>query len=230
MLTLIATLLLSTASTAQASAGICRSLGGVYKTSVSSYLPTRETSMCGYPDNAETENAIIVLAQPNGAYCGACIQVTGPAGTGVFRITEVCPESACGKKEKIMLSPRAFQRITGREHGRETLRWQYTACPETMSKIQYRMTLQTLPYFLSFQVLNPRYVVSRVEVNTTDGYLKATPNLAKSFFVSGRIVEPVQIRIIDVNGSVITDTLPDPRLLLEPQDTNVRLPNCIPAE
>jgi expansin (peptidoglycan-binding protein) len=228
MLNFIAMFILFFTQPAEATVGVCKSMGEDVKTSANSYVIIGETSMCGYAQDANSETANIILPTVSGAHCGACVHVAGPTGNAIFRVTEMCEEAVCGTSDKINLSRKAFLRVTGREGGRATLRWKFTPCPETLSKMQYRVTNHSMPFFVSFQILGTRYPVSRVEVKTATGYVKASYSMSKSFTAVGRIVEPVQFKMVDMNGSEITDILPNPRLSRELQDARVRFPTCIP--
>jgi expansin (peptidoglycan-binding protein) len=164
----------------------------------------------------------------NGSYCGACIRVKGERDVAVFRVTEHCAEADCGTKAKILLTPKAMLRVSGRSSGYSSVTWEIVECPNMSSNLQYRITAQSMPFFISFQVLNPRYPVIQVEVNTRAGFVIAKPNLSKSFTATGSILIPLEIRITDVNGSKVIDTIPNPNLELEIQKGTVQLPLCFP--
>ena len=58
--------------------------------------------------------------------CGECISVTGPNGTVVVRITDVCP--GCGSGD-LDLSQTAFSRVAKLSAGRVKVDWHFVACP-----------------------------------------------------------------------------------------------------
>jgi expansin (peptidoglycan-binding protein) len=213
-----------------AKVGTCRAMPDIVRSTAASYVDDRSTSICGYQKTATTAAAGLVLATPSGKYCGACVEATGSVGTAVFRVIDHCSEADCGRIATLNLTGPAMLRVTGTTSGVRPIMWKFVECPGSEPNVlQYRVTRETFPWFFMFQILNPRYMIATVHVRTRTGIVRATPNLANSFYVSGEIVEPVQIRITDINGSDITDTFSSARLVGSIQNGTQQLPRCNPA-
>jgi expansin (peptidoglycan-binding protein) len=76
-------------------------------------------------------NDQLLIAALNGveyqkADCRLCVSVTGPMGTVVVRIVDLCPGCGAGDLD---LSMTAFSRIAPLSAGRVPITWHYVVCP-----------------------------------------------------------------------------------------------------
>lgn len=92
-------------------------------------------------------------------HCGECLEVVGPKGSVVVRITDRCP--ACGN-DGLDLSPQAFKRIAQREDGRVSVAWHRVACPVT-EPLAFRFQGSN-PYYLKLEVLGHRYGIASLSL------------------------------------------------------------------
>ena len=58
--------------------------------------------------------------------CGKCVAVTGPKGTVVVRILDLCPGCSSGDLD---LSETAFTKIANKDDGRVKITWSFVVCP-----------------------------------------------------------------------------------------------------
>lgn len=90
------------------------------------YYDADGSGACGFPKSSDFMVAAMNGAQYSKAICGKCVEVTGPLGTVVVRIVDLCP--GC-KKGDLDLSQTAFQKIAKLSAGRVKITWHYVACP-----------------------------------------------------------------------------------------------------
>ena len=90
------------------------------------YYDANGTGACGF--KASTDFYVVAMngAEYKSAICGSCIDVTGPKGSVVVRITDKCP--GCGEGG-LDLSITAFTKIGDKSDGRIAVKWHYVDCP-----------------------------------------------------------------------------------------------------
>ena len=100
-------------------------LGQTYSGEVT-YYDANGTGACGF--KASTDFMVVAMndEQFKRSMCGECISVTGPNGTVVVRITDVCP--GCGTGD-LDLSQTAFSRVAKLSAGRVKVDWHFVTCP-----------------------------------------------------------------------------------------------------
>jgi expansin (peptidoglycan-binding protein) len=99
---------------------------GPEETGEATYYDADGTGACGFPKSNDFMVAAMNGAQYSKAICGKCVEVTGPLGTVVVRIVDLCP--GC-KKGDLDLSQTAFQKIAKLSAGRVKITWHYVSCP-----------------------------------------------------------------------------------------------------
>jgi expansin (peptidoglycan-binding protein) len=77
--------------------------------------------------NVDGETTAIVYTRWNGsAHCGECLQVTGPLGSTIVKVTDECPD--CDHSE-LDMSQGAFAKIGALPDGVIPISWQRVDCP-----------------------------------------------------------------------------------------------------
>jgi len=90
------------------------------------YYDANGTGACGF--KASTDFYVVAMngTDYDKSICGSCIDVTGPKGSVVVRITDKCPGCGAGGLD---LSITAFTKIADKSAGRVQVRWHYIDCP-----------------------------------------------------------------------------------------------------
>jgi expansin (peptidoglycan-binding protein) len=137
------------------------------------------------------------------AWCGACLDVTGPMGEVVVRVVDQCPECKHGDLD---LSPQAFQLISPLSAGRVTITWHEVACNVT-GPIAYRFKEGSNPYWTAIQIRDHRYPIAKLEAQTGSSWADV-PRLDYNYFVaaSGLGNGPFALRVTDSRGQVLSDS------------------------
>jgi expansin (peptidoglycan-binding protein) len=137
------------------------------------------------------------------AWCGGCVEITGPNGTVTVRIVDRCPECPQGNVD---LSAEAFALIANPVDGRVPISWHEVAC-NVSGPIVYRFKEGSSQWWTAIQVRNVRYAIDTLEVRV-DGAYMPLPREQYNYFVDadGLGVGPYDIRVTDVRGHVLEDT------------------------
>jgi expansin (peptidoglycan-binding protein) len=141
----------------------------------------------------------------NAAWCGACVEVTGPNDTKVtVRIVDQCPGCAKGDLD---LSPQAFSKLSPLLAGRIPISWHEVACPVS-GPIAYHFKDGANAYWTAIQIRNHRYPIAGVEAKDDSGNYKAIPRVDYNYFVeeSGLGPGPYTLRVTDTHGHAVEDT------------------------
>jgi expansin (peptidoglycan-binding protein) len=140
----------------------------------------------------------------NAAWCGACLEVTGPSGTVVVRVVDQCPGCAKGDLD---LSREAFERISPLSAGRVNISWREVAC-EVSGSIRYQFKDGSSQYWTGIQIRNHRYPIATLEARDANGAYKAITRLDYNYFVDtdGLGPGPYTLRVTSTRGQVIEDT------------------------
>ena len=136
------------------------------------------------------------------AACGACVELTGPAGSVQVRIVDRCPECPVGD---IDLSPEAFAAIAALEQGRVAIEWRYVPC-SVSGPIEYQFKDGSNQWWTAVQIRNHRHAIARFEVEI-DGAWVEVPRESYNYFVleTGMGPGPYKFRVTDVEGGVVED-------------------------
>lgn len=137
------------------------------------------------------------------AWCGACLEVTGPMGTVTVRVVDQCPGCAHGDLD---LSPQAFEMIAPLPEGRVPITWHEVAC-NVSGPIAYHFKDGSNPYWTAIQVRNHRYPIASLEAMTSAGW-QQLPRVSYNFFIedAGLGPGPYTLRVTDTRGHVVEDT------------------------
>jgi expansin (peptidoglycan-binding protein) len=90
------------------------------------YYNADGTGACGFPASTNLFVAAMNGTQYKKADCGRCVAVTGPKGSTVVRIVDLCP--GC-KNGGLDLSTQAFSAIANLSAGRVAITWHFVTCP-----------------------------------------------------------------------------------------------------
>lgn len=134
------------------------------------------------------------------AWCGGCVEVTGPTGTVIVRIVDSCGGCARGDLD---LSERAFAEISPLSAGRVPIRWRGVACDVT-GPVRYRFKEGSNPFWTAIQVRDHRYPIADLAARP-DGSDAAWRSIARvdyNYFVTsaGLGSGPYELRLRDTRG------------------------------
>lgn len=168
------------------------------------YYAATGAGNCGF-DPSPGDLMVAAMNAPDyhtAAWCGACLEVSGPDGTVTVRVVDQCPECAAGDLD---LSPEAFAVLSPLAAGRIPITWHEVACPVS-GPIAYHFKDGSNPYWTAIQIRNHRYPIARVEVMQAGGYVEV-PRLDYNYFVAdtGLGPGPYAIRVTDLHGHVVED-------------------------
>jgi len=139
----------------------------------------------------------------NADFCGAYINVTGPQGSVIVRIVDMCPECQYGD---IDMSPEAFAQIAEISQGRVPISWQQVSYP-LAGPIVYHFKDGSNQWWTAVQVRNHRNPIIKLEYRTNNGSWVAVPRTTYNYFVesSGMGPGPYSFRVTDVFGHTLVD-------------------------
>ncbi|WP_261380904.1 expansin EXLX1 family cellulose-binding protein [Xanthomonas vasicola] len=138
------------------------------------------------------------------ALAGAYLEVTGPKGKTTVYVTDLYPEGASGGLD---LSHNAFAAIGNMVDGRIPISWKVVRAPIT-GNVQYRIKEGSSRWWAGLQVRNHAYPVIKFEVKQGRTW-KSLQKTDYNHFIGEQLGnQPLSIRITDIRGKVIADTLP----------------------
>ncbi|KAB7772567.1 expansin EXLX1 family cellulose-binding protein [Xanthomonas maliensis] len=138
------------------------------------------------------------------ALAGAYLQVTGPKGTTTVYVTDLYPNAASGGLD---LSPNAFAAIGDTVQGRIPVSWTIVRGPVS-GNVQYRIKEGSSRYWAAIQVRNHAYPVMKMEVKQGSRW-KNLQKMDYNHFLGEQLGnQPLTLRLTDIRGKVVTDTLP----------------------
>ncbi len=140
----------------------------------------------------------------NAVWCGACVDVTGPNGHVVVRITDQCPGCSAGSLD---LSETAFKAIAPLSAGRVDISWHEVECPVS-GPLDYQFQDGSSKFYTAIQIRNARYPIAKVEAIDAGGAATEIARKSYNYFVatSGLGAGPYALRVTDQRGHVIDDT------------------------
>lgn len=171
------------------------------------YYAADGTGACGFdasPDDLMVA-AMNAADYDHAAWCGACLEVTGPSGSKVtVRVVDECPGCAHGDLD---LSQQAFQALSPLAAGRIAITWREVACSVT-GPIGYHFKDGSNAYWTAIQLRNHRYPIAKLEAATAGGAWTAIPRLDYNYFVdaSGLGPGPYTLRVTDARGQTLEDS------------------------
>ncbi|WP_145332495.1 expansin EXLX1 family cellulose-binding protein [Paenibacillus xylanexedens] len=139
------------------------------------------------------------------ALAGAYLEVQGPKGKTVVYVTDLYPEGASGALD---LSPNAFNQIGDPQAGKINISWKVVKAP-IEGNVSYRIKEGSSQWWAAIQVRHHKYPVLKFEVKQKNGsWLNLEKQDYNHFLGTGLGKEELSIRITDIRGKVVYDTIP----------------------
>jgi expansin (peptidoglycan-binding protein) len=137
------------------------------------------------------------------AWCGACLEVTGPMGTVTVRVVDQCPECVHGDLD---LSREAFAMIAPLSAGRVPITWHEVAC-NVSGPISYHFKDGANAYWTAIQIRNHRYPIASVAAQDGADW-REIPRVDYNYFVesAGLGPGPYALRVTDTRGHALDDS------------------------
>jgi expansin (peptidoglycan-binding protein) len=169
------------------------------------YYNADGTGACSF-DASPNDLLVAAMNAPdyaNAAWCGACLEVTGPMGMVTVRVVDECPGCQSGDLD---LSPQAFQMIAPLSAGRVSIMWHEVPC-NLSGPIDYHFKDGSNPYWTAIQIRNHRYPIAKVEAMVGTTY-QDIGRVNYNYFVdtAGLGNGPYALRVTDTRGHVLEDT------------------------
>ncbi|RIK96160.1 MAG: hypothetical protein DCC71_22620 [Proteobacteria bacterium] len=168
---------------------------------------------CGLPiAPGEFIAALAEVDWDGSAHCGRCARVAGPLGAVTVRITDYCPSLGNGLcvAGHLDLSRSAFLEIAAEEQGYVGVAWETVAC-EVEGPLRIYFDPSSNPWYGRIQIRNHRYAIASVEARLSGVWtdIPRTAYNAFELFPPGEpIASPLELRVTDVHGAVVTATVP----------------------
>jgi expansin (peptidoglycan-binding protein) len=144
------------------------------------------------------------LDYDNARACGAYLEVTGPGGTTMVEVTDRCPECVPGQLD---MSTQAFDRISGGAVGRiDQITWRL-ASPADIGPVEFKVKKESSQYWLSLQVRDHRNPIASLEVRVNGSWVTVPRQMWNYFEAEGLGPGPYTVRITDVYGEQLVDTV-----------------------
>lgn len=138
------------------------------------------------------------------ALAGAYLEVEGPKGKTTVYVTDLYPEGAPGALD---LSPNAFAKIGNIPDGKINIKWKVVKAP-IQGNFSYRIKEGSSQWWAAIQVRNHKYPVMKLEY-LKDGSWINLEKMDYNHFVGTQLgTKPLQVRITDIQGRTVTDTIP----------------------
>ena len=140
----------------------------------------------------------------NSDFCGAYIKITGPQGSVIVRIVDMCPGCQHGD---IDMSPEAFAQIAQIQQGRVPISWQQVSYP-LEGPIVYHFKDGSNQWWTAVQIRNHRNPIAKLEYKNGNGNWVNVPRTTYNYFVqsSGMGPGPYTFRVTDVFGHTLVDS------------------------
>ena len=141
----------------------------------------------------------------NAAYCGAYLYVTGPQGSVMVRVVDLCPECQAGHLD---LSREAFAQIAALYLGRVDITWQLIS-PELSGPIAYHFKDYSNQWWTAVQIRNHRNPIAKFEFLDGSGQWVNVPRTSYNYFVQtdpGMGPGPYTFRVTDWYGNTLIDS------------------------
>ena len=138
------------------------------------------------------------------ALCGACVRVTGPKGTILIRVVDLCPECPRGN---IDLSPLAFSGIGDTSLGHVPITWSIIPCGYT-APIVYHFNDGSSQWWTAVQIRGSRNPIFSLEYRTSQHLFQNVQRADFNYFIepSGMGPGPYTFRVTDAFGHVLVDS------------------------
>jgi expansin len=162
---------------------------------------------CMFDPSTDPAMPVVAMNQldyENSRMCGAYVEVTGPRGSVVVKVTDRCPECGPGHLD---LSRQAFARIADPVTGIVNVTWRLVS-PADLGPVQYRIKEGSSQYWLAIQVRNHRNPIASLEV-LVGGSWRSLPREEYNHFLAqqGLGPGPYTVRVTDFYGEQLVHTV-----------------------
>ncbi len=169
------------------------------------YYAADGTGNCSF-DASPNDLMVAAMNAPdydNAAWCGACLDVTGPMGEIVVRVVDQCPGCKAGDLD---LSEQAFGMISPLSAGRVKITWHEVAC-DVAGPVAYQLKSGSNAFYTAIQLRNARYPIATLEARDGSGTFQPITRADYNYFVaaSGLGSGPFALRVTDTRGHVLED-------------------------
>lgn len=137
------------------------------------------------------------------ALAGAYLEVTGPKGSTIVYVTDLYPEGAKGALD---LCPTSFAKIGEMSAGKINVTWRIVKAPIS-GNISYRIKEGSSQYWAGIQVRNHKYPVLKMEYYKDGRWINMEKTQWNHFIGTNLGTSPLKVRMTDINGKTITDTI-----------------------
>jgi len=148
------------------------------------------------------------------AACGTCARVQSQGKTLDVEIGDLCPyqgnEMWCFPgSHHIDLSPDAFAFFADPGKGVLDIQWKYVPCAVTGGLV-YTFKKESTQYWAEVLVSNYPYEITKLEFLNKQGTYQSVPRMSYNYFQasSGMGPGPLKLRVTDIHGSTVEDTVP----------------------
>jgi len=174
---------------------------------IATYYAATGAGACGF-DASPGDLLVAAMNAPqynNAAVCGEYVSVTGPKGTVMVRIVDLCPECLAGHLD---LSQQAFAAIADLPQGVVPITWQVVS-PPLAGPIAYHFKDGSNQWWTAVQIRNSRNPIARLEYLAAPNHWVSVPRTSYNYFVQtnpGMGLGPYTFRVTDAYGNVLTDS------------------------
>lgn len=137
------------------------------------------------------------------ALAGAYLEVEGPRGTTTVYVTDLYPE---GSEGALDLCPTSFGKIGEISEGKIDIQWHIVKAPIT-GNLSYRIKEGSNPWWTAIQVRNHKYPVLKMEYYQNGSWINMEKMQWNHFVGTDIGTKSIKIRMTDINGEVVTDTI-----------------------
>lgn len=138
------------------------------------------------------------------SFCGACLEITGTAGTQIAAVWDMCPSCASGDLD---LNPATFQAVVGNlSIGIGSISWKVVSCPWSSQNL-WLTNQNGNPWYACFLVHNATNEISSVEVYHNSNWETLTRRMDNAWICSTCTLSgdsALDVRITDIFGQQIT--------------------------
>jgi expansin (peptidoglycan-binding protein) len=180
------------------------------------YTPTGAYPACGiaYASLPKYYGAMNEDDYRGSAACGTCARVQAQGKSLDIEIGDLCPyvgnEKWCYPgSHHIDLSPDAFAFFANPMMGVLDIQWKYIPCPVT-GGVAYTFKKESTQYWAEVLVSNYPYEITKLEFVNKQGAYQSVPRMSYNYFqaASGMGAGPIKIRVTDIHGSTVEDSVP----------------------
>lgn len=140
----------------------------------------------------------------NAALAGAYLEVEGAKGKTVVYVTDLYPEGAPGALD---LCPTSFAKLDEMLLGKIDIKWRVVKAP-VKGNFSYRIKEGSSQWWAAIQVRNHKYPVLKMEYYQNGRWNNMEKQPYNHFLGFGMGAQALPVRITDIRGIVVQDTLP----------------------